>query len=116
MSFKEDRTMQNIIFAATVFGYCVQVIKNAVVIYEYTAGNCWNESQAVIAPKSPGAAKPSQIKRWAVQTAKEIASERGIPLNQVEYDLDLETSLKENLDFFTLPSITAVLLDERSEP
>jgi hypothetical protein len=95
MLFKEDRKMQNVIFAATVFGYCVQVIDGGKIVHEYTAGNCWNESQAVINPKSPGAAKLSQIKRWAVQTAKEIASERGILVNQVEYDPDLEASLKE---------------------
>ena len=87
--------MQKVIFAATKFGYCVQVIDHGQIIHEYTAGNCWNESQAVIDPKSPGAAKLSQIKRWAVQTAKEIAQERGIPLDRMEYDPDLEASLKE---------------------
>ena len=87
--------MQNVIYAATVLGYCIQVIDSGKIIHEYAAGNCWNESQTVIAPKSPGAAKLSQIKRWAVQTAKEIAKERGIPSKRIEYDPDLEASLNE---------------------
>jgi hypothetical protein len=87
--------MHNVIYAATKFGYCIQVIDSGKIVHEYATGNCWNESQTVIDPKSPGAAKLSQIKRWAVQTAKEIASERGIPANQIEYDSDLEASLKE---------------------
>jgi hypothetical protein len=88
--------MQTVIYAATVFGYCVQVIDSGKIVHEYTAGNCWNESQTVIDPKSPGAAKLSQIKRWAKQTARDIAKERGIPLNRLQYDPDLEASLKEN--------------------
>ena len=88
--------MQTIIYAATRYGYCVQVIDSGKIAHEYAAGNCWNESQTVIDPKSSGAANLSQIKRWAVQTAKEIAKERGISANQIEYDHDLEASLKEN--------------------
>lgn len=89
--------MQNVIYAATVFGYCVQVIDKGQIVHEYAAGNCWNESQAVNDPKSPGAARLSQIKRWAKQTAREIAKERGIPANRIEYDPDLETAIREIL-------------------
>jgi hypothetical protein len=96
LSSEEDQTM-TVIYAATAFGYCVQVIKNNVVIYEYTAGNHCCESQAVVDPRSPQAVKLPQIKRWAKQTAKEIAKERGIPTNRVEYDADLEAAIKEIL-------------------
>jgi hypothetical protein len=87
--------MQTVIYAATKFGYCVQVIDSGKIVHEYAAGNCWNESQTVIDPKSPGAAMLSQIRRWARQTARDIAKERGIPANWIEYDPDLEASLKE---------------------
>ena len=89
--------MRNVIFAATKFGYCVQVIDQGQIVHEYTAGNCWNESQAIIDPKSPGAAKLSQIKRWAKQTAGDIAKERGIGPNRIEYDSDLEMAIREIL-------------------
>lgn len=87
--------MQNVIYAATSFGYCVQVIKNGEVIYEYTAGNHRCESQTIVDPKSPQAVKLPQIKRWAKQTAREIANERGIAPGRIEYDPDLETTIRE---------------------
>ena len=87
--------MKTIIYAATRFGYCVQVIDNSQVVYEYNAGNCQKESSAVIDPHSPNAVKLRQLNRWAKQTAGEIANERGIPANQIEYDPDLDAQLKE---------------------
>jgi len=46
--------MKTIIYAATRCGYCVQVIDGGEVVYEYAAGNCRTESQAVIAPTLQG--------------------------------------------------------------
>jgi hypothetical protein len=87
--------MRSIIYAATKIGYCVQVIENGEIVHEYAAGNHQNESQIVIDPQSPNAVKLTQLKRWARQTAKEIAAERGIPSDWVDYDSDLEAPLKE---------------------
>ena len=83
--------MRTISYAATRHGYCVQVIDGGEVVYEYTAGNCRTESQAVIAPGSPGAVSRSQLRRWAKQTAEEMAEE--LLANRVEYDPDLEAQL-----------------------
>jgi hypothetical protein len=69
------------------------VIDDGTVIYEYTAGNCQIESKAVIDPGSPVAVSRSQLRRWAKETADQIAEERGIPTNQIEYDPDLEAEL-----------------------
>ena len=44
-------------------------------------------------PGSRNAVRLSQLKRWAKQTAGEIAKERGIA--RVEFDADLEATLKE---------------------
>ena len=87
--------MQSVIYAAIGCGYCVQVIDGGEVIHEYTAGNHQKESQAVIDSSSPRAVKQGQMKRWAKQTAGEIASERGIPAKGIEYDADLEAQLKD---------------------
>jgi hypothetical protein len=87
--------MRNVIYAATGCGYCVQVIDGGDVIYEYTAGNHQKESQAVIDPSSPRAVKHGQLKRWAKQTAGEVANERGIPAKRIEYDADLEAAIRE---------------------
>jgi hypothetical protein len=46
-------------------------------------------------PRSPNAVRLSQLKRWAKQTAGEVANERGIPAKRIEYDPDLEAQLKE---------------------
>jgi hypothetical protein len=89
------KQMQSIIYAATGCGYCVQVIDGGEVVYEYTAGNHQKESQAVIDPSSPRAVKHGQLKRWARQTAGEIASEQGIPATRIEYDTDLEAVIIE---------------------
>ena len=86
--------MTTIAFAANQFGYCVQVIADGEVIQEYAAGNCQTDSQAFIDPGSPGVVGRSQLRRWAEQTAKEIADEWQIPLNKVEYDPDLEAQLE----------------------
>jgi hypothetical protein len=83
--------MPTVLYAATKHGYCVQVIDGGQVVDEYTAGNCWQESQTVIDPSSPHAVPMPQLKHWARQTAREIARERGIPTKQIEYDPDLET-------------------------
>ena len=57
--------MQSVNYAATQYGYCVQVLDGGQVVHEYSAGNCWQESQTVIAPGSPNAVKLRQLKRWA---------------------------------------------------
>ena len=85
-----ETIMRTIAFAATRYGYCVQVIDDGMVVYEYTAGNCQTESKAVIDPDSSVAVSRSQLRRWAKQTADQIAEERGVPLSRVEYDPDLE--------------------------
>jgi hypothetical protein len=86
--------MRTIIFAANSLGYCVQVIDNGIV-YEYAAGNCQTESQTVINPSSSGVISRSQLRRWAKQTAEEIAEEWQIPVRQIEYDPDLEAQLDQ---------------------
>ena len=35
---KETSNMQNVIYAASAYGYCVQVIEGSEIAYEYTAG------------------------------------------------------------------------------
>ena len=87
--------MKSVIYAATGYGYCVQVIDGGEVVYEYTAGNHQKESQTFVDPCSPNAVKPSQLKRWAKQTAGEVANERGIPADRIAFDPDLEAQLKE---------------------
>ena len=87
--------MQTVIYAATKYGYAVQVVDGNGIDYEYTAGNHQWESQAVTAPRSHNAVKLSQLRRWARQTEGEIAEKRGVPANRVEYDADLEATLKE---------------------
>lgn len=87
--------MQTISYAATRWGYCVQVIENSRIVYEYTAGNCWKESTTVIDPDSSHAVRHSILRAWARQTAGQIAKERGIPPTQVQHDFDLEAQLKE---------------------
>jgi hypothetical protein len=85
--------MSIIVFAANQFGYCVQLIDDGIV-HEYAAGNCRTESQTVINPGLPGVVSRSQLRRWAEQTAEEIAEERGIPVRKIEYDPDLEAQLE----------------------
>ena len=91
----ETKRMRSIIYAATVYGYCVQAIDGGQIVHEYTAGNHQGESQTFVDPRSPNAVRLSQLKRWAKQTAGEIAEEREIPAKRIEYDPDLEAQLKE---------------------
>ena len=88
--------MQTVAFAATRFGYCVQVIQGFDVVYDYTAGNHRGESQTFVDPRSPNAVPLRQLRRWAKQTAGEVANERGIPADQIAFDPDLESQLKEH--------------------
>jgi len=85
--------MSSVIYAATRCGYSVQAIDGGEIVYEYTAGNHQKESQAVVDPRSPNAVNLRQLKRWAKQTADQIAEEREIPANQIECDPDLQTEL-----------------------
>jgi len=95
--------MQRVIYAATIYGYGVQVIDSSEIVHEYLAGNCEKESQTFIDPTSSNAVGLRQLKRWARQTAAEIAQERGIRIKRVEYDDDLEAQLSEHdADFLAL--------------
>ena len=85
--------MQSISYAATRYGYCVQVLDGGRVIYEYTAGNCWKESTTTIDPGSPYAVRRYRLRAWAKQTAGQIAKERGIRPKQIAYDADLESQV-----------------------
>jgi hypothetical protein len=87
--------MPNVIYAATRCGYRVQVIDGGDIVYEYAAGNHQTESQTFVAPRSPNAVKLQQLKRWAKQTACEIAHARGIPAQRVDFDADLEAAIRE---------------------
>ena len=87
--------MKTISYAATDRGYCVQVLDDGQTIYEYTAGNHQRESQTFVDPRSRNAVTLRQLKRWAKQTAGEIASEHGIPARQIGYDADLEAAIRE---------------------
>ena len=89
--------MRNINYAATRFGYVVQVLDAGEVVYEYTAGNCWQESQTFIEPGSLNAVSRRQLKTWAKKIAGEIAKAQGIPAERIAYDPDLEDSLQELL-------------------
>ena len=88
--------MQNVIYAATGYGYCVQVIDGGEVVYDYSAGNHQMESQAFVDPRSPNAVRLPQLKRWAKQTAVEVSNEWGIPADRIEYDADMEAALQDN--------------------
>jgi hypothetical protein len=90
-----DQAMQTVIYAATKYGYSVQVVDGNGIAYEYTAGNHQLESQTVTAPRSRNSVKLLQLRRWAKQTAQEIAEKRGVPASRVEYDADLESTLRE---------------------
>ena len=87
--------MQNVIYAATRYGYAVQVLDGSEVSFDYSAGNHQHDSQATTVPGSPNAVRLRQLRRWARKTADEIAMAQGIPTNRVEYDPDLESTLTE---------------------
>jgi hypothetical protein len=87
--------MKNVIYAATDRGYCVQVLDGGQTIYEYTAGNHQSESQTFVDPRSRNAVRLRQLKRWAKQTAGEIATEHEIPAHRIGYDADLEAAIRE---------------------
>ena len=89
--------MRNIIYAATRFGYIVQVLDAGEIAYEYSAGNCSQESQTFIEPGSLNAVSRRQLNIWAKQTAGEIAQAQGIPPERIAYDPDLEATLQELL-------------------
>jgi len=91
--------MQAVHYAATRLGYCVQVVDNGQIVDEFSTGNSRHDSQVVVDAGSPGAVSLRQLRRWAKQTAGEIAEERGI--ERVQYDPDLEADLNER-DFFAL--------------
>jgi hypothetical protein len=87
--------MKTISYAATDQGYCVQVIDGGQILYEYTAGNHQKESQTFVDPSSPNAVTLRQLKRWAKQTAGEIATEHEILAHQIGYDAALEAAIRE---------------------
>lgn len=87
--------MQSVSYAATRWGYAVQVIESGQIVYEYSGGNCWKESTTTIDPGLGHTVPLYRLKVWARQTASEIARERGIAPVHVWHDPDLEAQLQE---------------------
>lgn len=89
------KELRSISYAASVYGYVVQVLEAGEIKDEYHAGNHAKESQTYVAPGSPNAESLRTLKSQAKRTALEMAEEWGIPKSKVEYDSDLEEHLKE---------------------
>lgn len=87
------KTMRTVQYAATRYGYCVQIVQDGEIVLGYSAGNCLLESQTVVAPRSRNAISLCQLKRWARETADGIARKQRI--SRVRYDPDLEKELRE---------------------
>ena len=87
--------MQNVIYAATRYGYAVQVLDGSRFPTSIRRATTSRDSQATTVPGSPNAVRLRQLRRWARQTAGEIAKAQGIPVKRVEYDPDLESTLTE---------------------
>jgi hypothetical protein len=89
--------MKNIIWAYTKFGYTVQLLQNGQIVDEYFGGNHAKESTIVVEPTSPNALPLREIRKMARITAYELGVEHDIPVEQIEYDEDLQTTLNEQV-------------------
>ena len=96
-----------VLYAACRYGYVVQVWENrgmaeppepSELVHEYNSGNCLTESTSCVPPDSPDCVPLNKLTKRARTTAAELAEEYGIPKDEVEYDTDLESSLKESLE------------------
>lgn len=79
-----------VLWAATPFGYGVQLIEGGKIIDEYTAGNSPFDSTERLWPAHPDAVEPDELRRMAEQTAREMAD--GADVDECE---DLEAELLE---------------------
>ena len=92
---KGGNSMLHVIYAANAEGYSVQVVNGSEIIHEYNAGNHAKASDTTVATNSPNALSEEELLGMASQTAHEIAKERGINFQNVNYDLDLEDRMNE---------------------
>jgi hypothetical protein len=82
-------TRYAVAYGANAQGYVVQTIQDGRVVDEYHAGNAVKESTTYVKPRSRYAVTLRQLRKWAKQTAGEIAAELGehVP---IEHDPDLD--------------------------
>jgi hypothetical protein len=86
--------MKHIIYAATEYGYTVQIIEGSEVKDEFNFGNHRKDSTVTLDNlASKDCLPPHMLEKFAQLTAHEIGKERGI--TSIEHDDDLETTLKE---------------------
>lgn len=86
---------KHILYAATAYGYTVQLLAGDEIVEEYSFGNHANDSTASVPLHDPAALGIRTIRRFARKTAYELGREKGIGL--IEYDHDLEDALKEEI-------------------
>ncbi len=85
-----------ICYAASPYGYAVQVVKGGNLIDEQHFGNLSQDSTETVSPDSPYAVSEDELLAMAERAAKEIAAEHGV--DAVFYDEDLANELNENGD------------------
>lgn len=66
-------------------------------VEEYEAGNHPGDSQAVARPGEPRV-RAQTLKKWARQTALDMAKEHGVDPSKVSYDHDGETAARDMLE------------------
>jgi hypothetical protein len=88
---------RHILYAATAYGYTVQLLAGNEVVEAYSFGNHANDSTASVPPHSPNALDIRTIRRFTKKTAYELGREKNIPIESIEYDADLEDALKEEI-------------------
>lgn len=84
-----------VVWNADASGYRVAILRGAEIVEEYAAGNNPHDSMQ---PASPGypTVPQSTLRKWARQTALEMAEEAGIPSASVTRDKELEVEAEFN--------------------
>jgi hypothetical protein len=76
--------MKAITWYANRYGYHIDVIINGKIAHDYSAGNHPYDSEEVLEPTDPIAIPEEQIRVFAVSTAKQLAEEFNVPVQDIE--------------------------------
>lgn len=94
---KPDKADAVVLYGVSVYGYVVQVVRDGVIDESktYTAGNAEGDSTLVVDCSSKSRVKVATLRKYAKQTALEIAAESGIDADCVGEDRDIAPQYDE---------------------
>lgn len=80
-----NHVSNTIVCTTTPYGYEILISRGTRIIYDYSAGNCAQDSVAVVPLNDPSCLSLRELKKLARRTARDMADEYGVSRDHIEF-------------------------------